>query len=340
MNKNDFVVIGENIHTTRSLKRNGKRIQVQDGVEGVTFVDIEGNQQFLKIPEWYTQTQLYQQGQIKHFMIAVSNGINGNSEEAEVGRSYIVKEVEKQIKVNSKFLDLNVDEISYKLDVQKQAMKWLVQVVEGASTVPVSIDSSNSEIILEGLEVYTGKAGPAMINSLALERPETIDIVVGHNSKVIATAAGEDGMPSNAPERLSNVNKIMDIISRNGIPLKDVYIDALVFPISVDSNFGNHYFDAVNLIRKEYGPEVHITGGLSNVSFGLPKRQLINKVFIALSINSGIDSAIIDPIQNKIYTLNDFGPQDQAVQYAEDMLLGKDDFCMKYLQAFRDGLLG
>ena len=233
-----------------------------------------------------------------------------------------------------------MDEISYKLDVQKQAMKWLVQVVEGASTVPVSIDSSNSEIISEGLEVYTDKAGAPMINSLALERPETIDIVVEHNAKVIATAAGEDGMPSNAPERLSNVNKIMDIISRNGIPLKDVYIDALVFPISVDPNFGNHYFDAVNLIRKEYGPEVHITGGLSNVSFGLPKRQLINKVFIALSINSGIDSGIIDPIQNKIYTFNDFEPQDQAVQYAADMLLGKDDFCMKYLQAFRDGLLG
>ena len=340
MNKNDFVVIGENIHTTRSLKRNGKRIQVQDGVEGVPFVDIEGNQRFLKIPEWYTQTQPYQQGQIKHFMIAVSNGINGNSEEAEVGRMYIVKEVEKQIKANSKFLDLNVDEISYKLDVQKQAMKWLVQVVEGASTVPISIDSSNSEIISEGLEVYTDKAGAPMINSLALERPETIDIVVEHNAKVIATAAGEDGMPSNAPERLSNVNKIMDIISRNGIPLKDAYIDALVFPISVDPNFGNHYFDAVNLIRKEYGPEVHITGGLSNVSFGLPKRQLINKVFIALSINSGIDSGIIDPIQNKIYTFNDFGLQDQAVQYAADMLLGKDDFCMKYLQAFRDGLLG
>ena len=340
MNKNDFVVIGENIHTTRSLKRNGKRIQVQDGVEGVPFVDIEGNQRFLKIPEWYTQTQSYQQGQIKHFMIAVSNGINGNSEEAEVGRRYIVKEVEKQIKANSRFLDLNVDEISYKLDVQKQAMKWLVQVVEGASTVPVSIDSSNSEIISEGLEVYTDKAGAPMINSLALERPETIDIVVEHNAKVIATAAGEDGMPSNAPERLSNVNKIMDIISRNGIPLKDVYIDALVFPISVDPNFGNHYFDAVNLIRKEYGPEVHITGGLSNVSFGLPKRQLINKVFIALSINNGIDSGIIDPIQNKIYTFDDFGPQDQAIQYATDMLLGKDDFCMKYLQAFRDGLLG
>jgi len=340
MDKDDFVVIGENIHTTRSLKRNGKKVQDQEGVEGIPFVDIKGNQRFLKVPEWYTKAQPYQQGQIKHFMIAVSNGINGNSTEAEEGREYIVKEVAKQIKANSRFLDLNVDEISYKLDIQKQAMKWLVQVVGEVSTVPVSIDSSNSEIISEGLGVYTDKFGAPMINSLALERPDTIDLVVQHHAKVIATAAGEGGMPSNATERLFNVSKIMDIISKNGIPLKDVYIDALVFPISVDPNFGNHYFDAVNLIRKEYGPEIHITGGLSNVSFGLPKRQLINKVFIALSISSGIDSGIIDPIQNQIYTYDDFAPEDQGIQYASDMLLGKDDFCMKYLEAFRGGFLG
>ena len=340
MIKNDFSIIGENIHATRSLKRNGKKVQILDGMEGVPFVDIKGDQRFLKIPEWYTQTQPYQQGQIKHFMIAVRKGIDGNSNEADEGRDYIAKEVERQIKFNSNFLDLNVDEISYKLDVQKQAMKWLVQVVEEVSTVPISIDSSNSEIISEGLGVYTGKAGSPMINSIALERPETIDLVTQYGAKVIATAAGEDGMPSSADERLSNVVKIMDIISKNAVALKDIYIDALVFPISVDPNYGNHYFDAVKLIRKEYGPEVYITGGLSNVSFGLPKRQLINKVFIALSINSGIDSGIIDPIQNKIYTLDDFVPQGQAVQCASDMLLGKDDFCMQYIQAFRDGLLG
>ena len=113
MTNSSFAVIGENIHTTRVLRTDGKRVgEDENGRTSVKYRDINRAIAFMDIPDSFKETQVYRQGRVKHFMIAVSNGINGNSEESEVGRRYIVKEVEKQIKANSKFLDLNVDEIS------------------------------------------------------------------------------------------------------------------------------------------------------------------------------------------------------------------------------------
>ena len=92
-------------------------------------------------------------------------------------------------------------------------------------------------------------------------------------------------------------------------------------------------------VRETYGPEVHITGGLSNVSFGLPKRKLINDTFIHLGIEAGIDAGIMDPIQSKISEVVNLDSDSERVGLARDMLLGRDDFCMNYIQAFRDGKL-
>ena len=270
----DFTIIGENIHATRVVLRNGRRaITLDDGREIVPFKDNSDNQRQLTIPDSYKATQPYQQGQIKHFMIAMAKGIGEDSLEREEGAAYIQAEARAQAKAGAHYLDLNVDELSYELETQKRAMVWLVTTVQKSSTLPLSIDSSNPDIIESGLEVYDYDETRPMINSVALERLETLDLVKKFNAKVVVTAAGADSMPQDEAERITNVTDIMDAVHQAKVPIEDVYIDCIVFPISVAGDYGSHFLTAVSTIREPYGPKIHITGGLSNVSFGLPKRK-------------------------------------------------------------------
>ena len=336
----DFTIIAENIHATRVVLRTGRRVTtLEDGSEGVTFKGESGEDRYLRVPDSFKSTQPYQQGQIKHFMIALHKGIGDDPAEQAEGAAYVRYETRRQASAGAHFLDLNVDELSYRIDDQKQAMAWLVRTVQEVSPIPLSVDSSNSEIIAAGLAEYDGGAGRPMINSVALERLETLDLVKQHNARVIVTAAGMEGMPEDEDERVANVNQVMEAVRSAGIPLSDVYIDGLVFPIAVSPQFGSHYLEAVRELRGLYGTDVHITGGLSNVSFGLPKRKLINDTFIHLALEAGIDAGIIDPIQSKMQEVFSLDVESEDVQLAREMLLGQDDYCVNYIKAWRENRL-
>ena len=336
-----FTTIGENIHATRVVLRNGRRAKtLDDGSEVVPFKGDSGEDRLLTVPDWYKNTQPYELGQIKHFLIAVMKGIGDDPSEQEEGAAYVHYEVRRQVRAGADYLDLNVDEISPKLDVQFRGMRWLVNTVQSVSPLPLSVDSSNAEIIAEGLAVCDASVGRPIVNSVALERIETLDLVKEHGARVIITAAGASGMPSDDDERVENVAKVMESVRGKGVALGDVFVDPLAFPISVDPTYGNHFFDAVRKLREAYGNEIHITGGLSNVSFGLPRRKLINDTFIYMALEAGIDSGIIDPLQSKMGAVFDMDTDLEPVKLAIDMLSGRDDFCMNYIQAFRDGKLG
>jgi len=337
----EFIVVGENIHATRVLLLKGKRIATtEDGNEVVPFKDLDDNPRHLTVPEWYKKTQPYEQGQIKHHMIAMLQGINGNDDEIQEGTDYICREVIKQTSAGAKYLDINVDEVSYDLEIQKRAMKWTVQTAQNISTIPLSIDSSNSEIIEAGLEAYDGKAGRPMINSVALERLDVLDMIVDHNAKVIVMATSGTAMPEDDIERVNNTKTIVEHVLSKGINLNDIFVDAIVFPISVDSRYGNHYLSAVEKIREIYSNEIHIGMGLSNVSFGMPRRKLINQTFIHLALQSGLDAGLIDPVQTRLDDVFSLDTDSEPVRLAMEMLLGQDDFCSNYLIAYRAGKLG
>jgi 5-methyltetrahydrofolate--homocysteine methyltransferase len=146
-------------------------------------------------------------------------------------------------------------------------------------------------------------------------------------------------MPASAEERVAHARQMIEKATALDLPLADLYIDPLIFPISVDSQFGHHCFDAIRQLRDEFGPDIHITGGFSNVSFGLPCRHLINDVFLLLAVEAGADSAVMDPTTaalGDIFTMDrDAGP----CQLAENMLLGKDEYCTAFLRAYRKGEL-
>ena len=332
----DFVIIGENIHATRIVLLKGIRVTtLEDGTEAVRYRGESGPQCFMPVPESYKKTQPYQQGHVKHYMIAALKGLSEDPEEQAQGRAYVHYGVRRQVDAGAHFLDLNVDEVSYHVEVQKRAIEWLVRTVQEVSPIPPSVDSSNAEIIAAGLAQYDGRAGRPMLNSLALERPETLDLIEQHNARMVVTAAGAEGMPADTAERVANVKQLMELVTARGIPLDDVYIDGLVFPISVSPDYGLHYLDAVRELRELFGPEVHITGGLSNVSFGLPQRKVVNFAFMHLGLEAGIDSGIIDPVQCNMREILDLDLESEPIRLALDVLLGKDDFCINYIQAWR-----
>ena len=225
----NFIIIGENIHTTRSIKLGGIRTKLIDDKDVIAYRKKGNVFSIMDIPEHFEETQPYKQGQLKHFMIAIWQGMNGNTSQ---GIDYIKWEAERQISNSASFLDINVDEYSYKLDEQISAMKWLVNIIKQFSTVPISVDSSNPEIIKAGLNEYENHMRP-MVNSLSLERIDLIDTVIDNNAQVVISAASESSMPEDANERIENLTKLIDIVSNKGLKQEDLFIDPLIFPINL-----------------------------------------------------------------------------------------------------------
>lgn len=336
----EFIVIGENIHTSRVVMRAGKLVTVSpDGQESVIFKTVSGESRYLGIPDAVKGRQDYEEGRVKHVMIAVSAAMSGKEPDASIAMDYFATLVERQLRGKADFLDLNVDEVSIRLDDQIRAMRWLVQTIEEISPVPLSIDSSNVEIIRAGLDACKRRAGRPLLNSASLERIEALDLACQLGIPAIVTAAGESSMPQNTEERLANASRLVDLALSKGMPPGDIYIDPLVFPISVDGQFGGHFLETVRQLRARYGEDIHITGGLSNVSFGLPCRRLINEVFIDLSLQAGCDSGIVDPVGNDLHRVGSADRNSAPYLLAQDMLLGRDRNCKIFLRAYRKGEL-
>jgi 5-methyltetrahydrofolate--homocysteine methyltransferase len=156
---------------------------------------------------------------------------------------------------------------------------------------------------------------------------------------VIASAAGESGLPANTEERLANLDRLMPLLEAAGFMAGDIHVDPLVFPISVDGTNGTGFLDAVRAIREKYGPEIHIVAGLSNVSFGMPSRKLINQVFTYLAVEAGADGGIVDPMHINADVVNSMDLESEGFRLAKDLLLGADDFGMNFITATREGTI-
>lgn len=335
-----FVVIGENLHATRVLLRTGKHVTTAPGgEEAIRYTSMTGETRYLAIPEEIKRRQDYQEGRVKHVAVAVRAAMSGADPAAAEGCEYLRALAERQIQTGADFLDLNVDEVSLRHHEQVAAMRWLVQFIEKLSPVPLSIDSSNIDTIRAGVEACAGRTGAPMLNSASLERLEALDLARQRNLPVIVTAAGDSGMPQNTGERITNASRIIEAALGKSISIEHLYVDTLVFPISVDIQFGNHYLEATRKLRGQYGEMIHLTGGLSNVSFGLPCRRLVNEVFINLAVEAGADSGIVDSVANNLNEIFVADKSSKAYQLTRDMLLGLDRNCKSFLRAYRQGEL-
>jgi 5-methyltetrahydrofolate--homocysteine methyltransferase len=147
-------------------------------------------------------------------------------------------------------------------------------------------------------------------------------------------------MPQTAEERVANASRVIDVAVEKGVALSDIYVDPLYFPVSVDSRFGVHAFESIRQLRAKYGPDIHISGGMSNISFGIPARKMINDVFMIIAVEAGADSGIIDPVSSRPDEVFSLDRESTPYKLAEDVLMGRDDHCANYIGAWRQGELG
>ena len=332
-----FIVIGENIHCTRVLKRDGNLV---DAAAHVIRYDDGGKKKTLPIPEILLKSADWENGKIKHCVAAIWQGLYGQGPAQEAGRDYLRVMAAKQEQAGASFLDVNVDEFSMDLPERIKAVQWTAALVQGASRLPLSIDSSNSDIMRAGLKACEQARGRPMVNSISLERIGLLDAVAEYKPAVVASAAGEKGLPATTEERLANLGRLIPQLTAKGIQMDWIHVDPLVYTISTDPNNGKMFLAAVQAIRAKYGPAVHIIGGLSNVSFGMPTRKLINQVFAYLAVEAGGDGGIVDPLQINAKILQGLDTKSEPFQLAKALLLGTDEFGMNFIAAHRAGKLG
>jgi len=244
----------------------------------------------------------------------------------ERDEAFVIKEATDQAEAGGDYIDCNAATVGP--DQEPDTLCWMVQTVQGAVDKPCSLDSPNPAAIEAALAVHQGTP---MINSITAEEAKyqaLMPLVRDHQTKVIALAMDDSGMPKTAADRVEVAKKLIDRLTSDGIEPGNIYLDPLVFPVSTDPKNGQHVLDTLRAVKEAY-PEVNTIGGLSNVSYGLPERFLVNRAFTVLCLGAGLDAAIIDPLDQKLISL----------VYATEAILGKDEFCMNYVSAARAGKL-
>jgi 5-methyltetrahydrofolate--homocysteine methyltransferase len=187
--------------------------------------------------------------------------------------------------------------------------------------VPLCIDSALPAALEAALRVYRGKAIVNSVNGEKQKLEQVLPLVKAHGAAVIGLTMDDQGIPKRAEARLEIARKIIEAAESQGIARQDVIIDPLAMAVSADDQAAVETIRALQLIRDELG--VNQTLGLSNISFGLPDRTAINAAFLAMVVLCGVTCPIIDPTHPEIHRASLIG----------NMLLGKDEFCMRYISA-------
>ena len=318
--KDRMIIIGENFNATRKIKATSPRVEEVDGRIGIAYTDLDGTRRLLDCTDIVPKDPAKRNSfMIPHIGQALRNK----------DMTYITYAIKAQEKAGAHIIDLCVDEMSVYPEERYEWIQFLVKTAQGITDSIVAIDSSDSKTIYAGLEVHDSSKSRPAINSFNLEegRQELVDMARDRNALLFANASGRSGMPQDAEGRVANLEKCMEMMEAGGIPVQDRFLDPLVFPVGAGPSFGAHYLDAVRELRARH-PEVHIFGGHSNVSFGLPNRKLLNQVFVSLSIQAGCDAAMIDPLMNP--------PKDfDGFRLAAAALTGEDEYSVKYLKFAR-----
>lgn len=333
-----FLVVGENIHATRVVRRGGRHVvEGPGGTSAVAFADADGLPRLLPVHPAVAAGRDYGAGRVKHVASAVRWGLEGGPE-ATIAVAYVRALADRQEAAGADYLDLNVDEVAPDSGARVAAIEWLVDAVEPVAGVPVAIDSSDVAVLRAGVAACRRPNGAPLVNSVALERPELLPWVAG-DCPVVLAATGPGGMPADADARVRNATALLEAAFAAGIRASAVFLDPLVLPVGVASSAGAHVLEAGRRLRTAFGPDLHLAGGLSNVSFGMPARRLLNDVFIDLATDAGFDAGIIDPVASDLTRVFAQDRGSEAYRLASDLLLGRDPFGGVFVAAFRAGRL-
>jgi len=236
----------------------------------------------------------------------------------------IAKIARDQAEAGADYIDVNAGIFVGK---EPEYLKWLVETVQQATDKPCAIDSPDPKAIEAALAVHKGTP---MINSISLEKDryeKLLPVIAGTDLKVIALCMSDAGMPQTVADRMTIADELVGGLLKNNVAVENIFVDPLVQPVSVDTTFGVEFINTIERIVAAF-PGIHTACGLSNISYGLPARAFMNRIFVTMAIAKGLDGAIINPLDSRM----------MATIIAAEALAGRDNFCMNYLKAFRAGM--
>jgi 5-methyltetrahydrofolate corrinoid/iron sulfur protein methyltransferase len=267
-------------------------------------------------------------------MLLVGESINGTRK--QVGEAITARDAEfikglavEQDQAGAEVLDVNAgvaggDEVA--------DMVWLIETVRSVSAKRLMVDSASPDALKAGVEAALAGGGVVpFINSISGEQKRidaALPMVEAHGCPVVGLCLSDEGVPPTSEERFAVARKMHDMVTAAGLPAEDLWVDPLVLTVSADSSAGVITMETLKLVKANL--PVRTIGGLSNVSFGLPNRPLLNRTFVAMCMGLGIDGAVLD-VRNK---------EMLATIKAGEALRGEDPYCGNYLKAHRAGLLG
>lgn len=228
-----------------------------------------------------------------------------------------------QVEAGAHILDVNVGAAGVdESDLLPKAVKLVLETVD----VPIAIDTADRQALAVALATHKeiNPNGKVLINSVNGEEASlarVLPLVAEYGTAVIGLAMDDDGIPPTPEARLAVAKKIVDRAAALGIGREQILIDCLALTVGADSQAGWVTLEAIRLVKQELG--VNTALGASNVSFGLPDRETINGVFLAMAIDRGLNCPIVDAARVGHYIL------------AADLALGRDDYAMNYLKAYR-----
>ncbi|MDY6827478.1 MAG: methyltetrahydrofolate cobalamin methyltransferase [Bacillota bacterium] len=245
-----------------------------------------------------------------------------NKEEA-----FIRSLAKRQVEAGADYIDVNCGTF---VAEEPEYLKWLVEMVQDElNGVPLCIDSPSAVAMEAALKVHQGRA---IINSISGEKKRFdafLPLVKKYDCKVILLCMDDSGIPEDAETRFKIASQVIDLLKKEGIRHDDIYVDPLIQPVSVSTKNGFSAAKTIQMVRDCY-PAVHAVCGLSNISYGLPRRKILNRAYLVICAYNGLDAVIIDP--------EDRGMMEMV--YASETLLDRDPYCSGYLNAYRKGILG
>ncbi|MBI5115229.1 dihydropteroate synthase [Candidatus Poribacteria bacterium] len=240
--------------------------------------------------------------------------------------AFICQEARAQLEVGASFLDVNAGTFGEK---ETENLIWLVKSIRSKVDSPLCIDSSDPEAIHAALEIC-GKG--MMLNSISAEKekyPAILPLIKEFGCKVVALCLAGGEIPTELSSKLKIGLDLVEALLSDGVKAENIYVDPLIMAIGVDQQTGRVALAMIKELKTKY-PDIHTISGLSNISFGLPVRKLLNRTFLTMAMAAGLDAVIMDPLDKEM----------MATLTAANTLLGLDYCCGEYITAFRNNRLG
>jgi 5-methyltetrahydrofolate--homocysteine methyltransferase len=232
--------------------------------------------------------------------------------------SMVEREAIAQVQAGADIIDVNVG--AQGVD-QAAMLPRAVEVVQQVVDVPVSIDTSDPKALEESLKVYQGKPLVNSVNGEARSLEAVLPLVAAHEAAVIGLCMDDRGVPGDADVRIEIAHKIVERAREMGVLAENIIIDPLCLSAGTEVDAGRVTLETIRGIKDQLG--VNMTLGASNVSFGMPDRNIFNAMFLAMALREGVNAPIVRVAEVREFIL------------AADVLLGKDPYARRYIKAYR-----